>query len=168
MIARRGAHRTRNLSSSTLDPAPAHADASPSSPIRLVNIMRNALLIALLALPLSSCIVAAAAGGVVLAGEMTDNRSYVAHVDKDAKVVWPAVKNFLSSESAELIEFDDQTRIAKAKLDGANVVVTVEAYDVDRSVLSVSAKKFMSTVNDGELAKVVMERLHRRIHADSK
>lgn len=128
--------------------------------------MRNAILIALLALPLSSCLVAGAVGGVVLSSEMMDNRSYVSHVDKDAKLVWATVKNFLSSESAELIEFDDQTRIAKAKLDGANVVVTVEAFDVDRSVLSVSAKKFMSTVNDGELAKVVMERLHRRINAE--
>lgn len=126
--------------------------------------MRNVLIIALLALPLSSCLVAGAAAGVVLGSEMLDNRAYVSHIDKDAKVVWNTVKDFLAQESAELIEFDDQTRIAKAKLDDAKVTVTVEAFDIDRSVLTVSAKKYMSTVNDGEFAKVVMERLHRRLN----
>lgn len=125
--------------------------------------MRNTLLIALLALPLSSCIVAGAAAGVVLGSEMMDNRAYVSHVDKDAKLVWNTAKDFLAAESAELIEFDDQTRIAKAKLDDRNVTVTVEAFDLDKSVLTVTAKKFMSTVNDGEYAKVIMERLHRRL-----
>lgn len=131
--------------------------------------MRTALKIALLTLPLtlplSGCLVAGAVGGVVLSNEMVDNRAYVSHVDKDAKVVWNTVKDFLSKESPELIEFDDQTRIAKAKLDDANVTVTVEAFDLDKSVLTVSAKKFMSTVNDGEFAKIVMERLHRRLNA---
>lgn len=125
--------------------------------------MRNALLIAILALPLSSCLVAGAAAGVVLGSEMLDNRAYVSHIDKDAKVVWNTVKDFLAQESPELIEFDDQTRVAKAKLDNANVTVTVEAFDIDRSVLTVSAKKYMSTVNDGEFAKIIMERLHRRL-----
>lgn len=126
--------------------------------------MRNALVIALLALPLSSCLVAGAAAGVVIGSEMLDNRAYVSHIDKDAKVVWNTVKDFLAQESPELIEFDDQTRIAKAKLDDANVTVTVEAFDIDRSVLTVSAKKYMSTVNDGEFAKIIMERLHRRLN----
>ncbi len=129
--------------------------------------MRNTLLIALLALPLSSCLVAGAAAGVVIGSEMMDNRAYVSHVDKDAKVVWNTAKDFLAAESAELIEFDDQTRIAKAKLDDRNVTVTVEAFDLDKSVLTVTAKKFMSTVNDGEYAKVVMERLHRRLNASN-
>ncbi len=127
--------------------------------------MRNTLLIALLALPLSSCIVAGAAAGVVLGSEMMDNRAYVSHVDRDAKVVWNTVKDYLAAESPELIEFDDQTRIAKAKLDDRNVTVAVEAYDLDKAVLTVTAKKFMSTVNDGDFAKIQMERLHRRLNA---
>ena len=125
--------------------------------------MRNLILLSLLALPLSGCLLAGAVGGVVLSNEMMDNRAYVSHINKDAKVVWATVKDFLAAESPELITFDDQTRVASAKLDGANVTVTVEAWDVDQSRMTVSAKKYLSTVNDGEMAQIVAERLHRRL-----
>jgi len=126
--------------------------------------MRNLILIACLALPLSGCLVAGAVGGVIVGNEVLDNRVHVSHIDLNATTVWNTAKDFLSKESAELIEFDDQTRIAKAKLDDRNVIVSVEAYDVDQCKLTVSAKKFMSTVNDGEFAGVVMERLQRRLN----
>ncbi|MBL8801777.1 MAG: hypothetical protein JNN27_07275 [Planctomycetes bacterium] len=127
--------------------------------------MRNALLIALLALPLSSCLVAGAVGGVVLSSEMMDNRTHRSHLNQDARVVWNTVKDFLAKESPELIEFDDQTRIASAKLDGRVVRVEVQAFDVDQSTMTVSAKNYMATVNDGEFAEIISERLIRRLNA---
>ena len=125
--------------------------------------MRNLLLLSLLALPLTGCAAAAVAVGVVASNELLDNNVYSSHINRDATVVWNTVKKFLAEESKELIEYDDQTRIAKAKIDDARVTVKVEAWDIDKCVLSVSAKTFMSTVNDGEMAKVIMERLQRRL-----
>ena len=128
------------------------------------NAMRNLLFLSLLALPLSGCVVAAAVGtGVVASSNMLDNNVYTAIINKDSAVVWNTTKEFLSAESQELIEWDNQTRIATAKLDNSRVTVKVETYDLDKSVLTVAAKKYMSTVNDGEMAKLIMERLQRRL-----
>jgi ferredoxin len=51
---------------------------------------------------------------------------------------------------------DDQ-RKAVADVDGAKVTVTVEAYDLDRTTVRVAAKKY--GVNNGEIAKMVLERI---------
>jgi hypothetical protein len=96
---------------------------------------------------------------------MMDNRTHRSHLNQDARVVWNTVKDFLAKESPELIEFDDQTRIASAKLDGRVVRVEVQAFDVDQSTMTVSAKNYMATVNDGEFAEIISERLIRRLNA---
>ena len=99
--------------------------------------------------------------GVVIAQEMLDNNSYVSQLNQDVTVVWPTVKVFLAETSMELIEIDEPARIAKAKIDGATVAVGVEAYDLDKTQMRVSAKRY--GVNDGEMARLIMERIHRRI-----
>jgi hypothetical protein len=126
--------------------------------------MRNLLFVSLLAcLPLSSCIVAGAAAGVVAGNNVVNNNVYVTNVSVDAKQTWNVVKKFMAESSTELIEYDDDTRIAKAKIDDSRVTVTVEAWDVDQARITVAAKRFFATVNDGEMAKIITERLVRRI-----
>ena len=125
--------------------------------------MRNVILVSLLTLPLCGCLVAGAAVGVAASGELIDSHAYSSHVDKNANVAWQTVKTFLSEQSKQLIEYDDQTRVATAKIDGSSVTVSVEAWDVDKCVMHVSAKKYLSTVNDGEMAKIIMERILRRV-----
>jgi len=129
--------------------------------------MRNTIVASFLLLSLcplfGGCVAAAAAGvgGAIASQELVDNNSYVSHINLDVKKVWPTVKTFLSDASLELIEVDDEVRLAKAKIDGANVTVSVEAYDIDKSIMRVSAKKY--GFNDGELARIIMERIHRRL-----
>jgi hypothetical protein len=125
--------------------------------------MRTLILASLCTLPLvSSCAALVAAGaGVVVSQELLDNNTYVSHVQQDVSVVWPEVKTFLSDSSLDLVDIDEELRVAKARIDGAMVTVAVEAYDIDYSVLRVSAKQY--GVNDGEMAGVVMERIHRRL-----
>ena len=126
--------------------------------------MRNLLILSLIALPTAGCAAIAAVGtGVVVASNYGDNNVYVSTVRAAAKVVWAEAKEFLAQGSKELIEYDDQTRIAKAKIDDARVTVQVEAWDVDQARMTVSAKQFFATVNDGEMAKIVTERLLRRL-----
>jgi hypothetical protein len=130
----------------------------------ILDTMRNLLFVSLLAVPLVSCVAAGgAAVGVVASSQLMDNHAYVSRVDQDASVVWDASKKFLSEQSKELIQYDDASRTATAKIDGADVRVAVETWDIDKCTLTVTAKKFLATVNDGEMAKIVMERLLRRI-----
>ena len=120
-------------------------------------------LLPLALLPLHGCLLAAAGVGVVASEQILDNNVYASHVDMDAKQVWGISKKFLADQSKELIEYDDATRVAKAKIDDSSVTVSVEAWDVDKCVLHVSAKKFLSTINDGDMARIISERLMRRI-----
>lgn len=112
---------------------------------------------------LSGCagVVAGGVAAVVVSQEMLDNNSYVSQLNQDVSVVWPTVKVFLAEQSLELIEVDEPARIAKAKIDGASVVVGVEAWDLDQTRMRVSAKRY--GVNNGDMARLIMERIHRRL-----
>jgi len=127
--------------------------------------MRNKLSLALLlALPaaLGSCaVVAGGVAAVVVSQELVDNNTYVSHVKRDASLVWPEVKVFLADQSTELIEPNDAERVATAKVDGAKITVSVETYDLDESVVRVAATRY--GINDGDLARIVNERLMRRL-----
>jgi hypothetical protein len=127
--------------------------------------MRNLVLASLLLVPLaSSCVLAAAgAAGVVASGNLTDSNVYVTQVNCDSRSAWNITKKFLAEQSKELIEWDDQTRVAKANIDDSVVTVKIETWDVDQCQMTVSAKKFLATMNDGEMAKIISERLVRRM-----
>jgi hypothetical protein len=110
------------------------------------------------------CVAAAAGavGGVVLSNEFADNATYVTHLNTDVKKVWPLAKTVLSDSTLEVIEVDEQVRLAKAKIDNSTVTVQVDAYDVDKSILQVKARKF-GTFPDGETARLISEKITRRL-----
>lgn len=115
-----------------------------------------------LALPFaSSCAVAGVAAGVVVSQEVLDNNTFVSHIERDVSFVWPEVKIYLSEASLDLIEVDESKRTVKARIDGADVLASVEAWDMDRTIIRLEAKKF--GVNDGEIARMIMERIHERL-----
>lgn len=109
----------------------------------------------------AAAVVGVGLGAVVVSQELTDSNVYVTHLSMNVKDVWPTAKIFLADQSLELIETDEQARIAKARIDGANVTVAVEAYDVDRTLMRVSAKRY--GVNDGDMARIITERITRRL-----
>jgi hypothetical protein len=113
----------------------------------------------------AAAVVGVGLGAVVVSQEMTDNNVYVTHLTKNVNEVWPTAKIFLADQSLELIEHDDQARIAKAKIDGANVTVAVEAYDLNKTLMRVSAKRY--AVNDGDMARIITERITRRLENPS-
>jgi hypothetical protein len=110
-------------------------------------------------------VVAGGVAAVVVSQEMLDNNTYVSHVNQDVTQVWPTTKVFLAEQSLELIEADDQARRATADVDGAKVTIAVEAYDLDKSVVRVAAKRY--GVNDGDLARIITERLTRRLESSA-
>jgi hypothetical protein len=127
----------------------------------------SALLLAGLATFSTGCagVVAGGVAAVVVSQEMLDNNTYVSHVNQDVTQVWPTAKVFLAEQSQELIETDDQARVARADVDGAKVSISVEAYDLDKSIVRVAAKRY--GVNDGDLARIINERFTRRLESSA-
>ncbi|MCC6407693.1 MAG: hypothetical protein IT453_11040 [Planctomycetes bacterium] len=126
--------------------------------------MKNLFLIALVCAPLGAgcaAVAAGAVGGIVMTTEFTDAATYVTHLNIDAKKVWPEAKNVLQDTTLELLEVDDAIRVAKAKIDGATVTVSVEPYDIDKSTLLIKARKY--GFPDGETARLVQEKIVRRL-----
>jgi hypothetical protein len=124
------------------------------------NAMQKSLLLAALvpfSLGLTGCLAVGAVGGVLVAQEVLDNNVYVARLDRDAGEVWASAKIALNRASLTPIDAQDDVRHAIADVDDAKVTVDVETYDLNRSTLRVSAKKY--GVNNGEIAKMVYDKI---------
>ena len=100
--------------------------------------------------------------GLVISHDVLDNNSYVAHVSEDAALTWAIAKSALTHQASDPITVNDDLRRAKAKVDGANVTVSVETYDEVNCRLMVSANKF--GVNDGEVAESTIQQLLTALH----
>ena len=116
-----------------------------------------------LVLPLASgCAALLGVGaGVVISQEVVEGETHVAHLNEDATRVWAVTKSTLSHMASEPIDVDEDLRTATGKVDGANVSVGVEVYDLNRSLLRVSARKY--GVSSGEIAEMVLNRVVGRL-----
>jgi hypothetical protein len=122
--------------------------------------MRKSLFAPLLLLAplLQGCIaVPAAIGGALVAQEVLDDNTYVGRISADAGKTWTTTKLALAKTSLKPIEVDDQKRKAVGEVDSATVTCTVETYDLNMSVLRVSAKKY--GVGNGQIAKLVFDKI---------
>jgi hypothetical protein len=123
--------------------------------------MRKSILALLSLAPLfQSCVAAGVglvAGGVLLSQDVIDSTTYTARLDVEVNRTWATAKTTLSHMSTKPIDTDEQLRSAKADIDGGTVTVSVETYDLNRSTIKVSAKKY--GVANGELAKSVYDKI---------
>ncbi len=122
--------------------------------------MSKTLLSLVLLAPLFHSCAAAALGvgaGVLISQEMMDNNIFVGQLNSDVNKVWSSTKTTLSHSSLKPIDVDNDVRTATAEIDGAKVTVTVETYDLNRSMLKVTAKKY--GVNNGEIAQMTFNKI---------
>lgn len=113
------------------------------------------------------CIVAAAAGAGVVAGNvLMEDNTYISHLNTDSGRTWAQTKSTLSRKSSKPIDVDESRRRATADMEGTLVTVTVETYDLNVSVLKVSAKKFGFPDND--IAKVVLDRITEDLNKSTR
>ncbi len=117
---------------------------------------------------LSGCVVAAAAGaGYVVSQQVLPNNVHVSQVALDVDQVWPSVKETVSfyQEPGSEPTVQDFPRTIHAKIDGAKVTVEVEAIDLDRTTIRVSAEKYSGLTKDNataaELMSGILERLEK-------
>ena len=113
--------------------------------------MRRTLLraaaVALVAAPaaglLPSCAGAAVVGtAIVVNDEFVDNsQSVIVHVDVDH--VFATAKSTLSHMTSDLLDVDADLRTIKTFVDGAEVLVQVETYDVGQTRIRVAAKRYL-------------------------
>jgi hypothetical protein len=123
---------------------------------------QTALLALLLALVTPGCVALLGVGaGVVISQDMMDNNSYVAQLKEDVDVSWAVAKSSLSHQSSKPIDVDEDLRVATATVDDAKVTVSIEAYDLNQTRLTVSAKKY--GVANGEIAEMVFNRILKQI-----
>lgn len=128
--------------------------------------MRKIALAALLTLPfaLQSCAVVAGVGaGTLVASETMDNSVYIAQLTTNADMTWAEAKVALSKLSLKPIAYENEARHATAEIDGATVSVDVATFDLNRSELRVSAKRWYGA--DGKVAKMVYDKLVADIDA---
>jgi hypothetical protein len=125
------------------------------------------LLLALVAAPLcavslSSCVVAAVGTGVVVGEVAFEDNTFIGHLNSESGRAWSQTKTTLSKRSTQPIDVDEARRKVVADIDGVQVTASVETYDMNVSVLRVSAKKFGFPDND--TARMMFDRISEDIY----
>ncbi len=122
--------------------------------------MSKLLAASLLALTasLSSCIVLVGAGaGYMIGQEVLPGEVHQAQVLLGVEPVWAQAKDTMA-DLADLgsggIETTDYPRRIECEVDDAEVEVEVQAYDLNRTIIKVSAKRLLK--RDGELAGQIL------------
>ena len=117
-----------------------------------------ASLVLILPLVASGCAAVLGIGaGVVISQDVLDSSTFVAQLEQDTNVAWATAKASLGHQSTEPIAVDEDLRTAVGTVDGAEVTVSVEAYDLNRCRLLVSARKY--AVSNGEIAEMVFNKI---------
>jgi len=124
--------------------------------------------LALLCLPLGSCVVAAGAGaGYLINREVMEDRSHTAEVQDDAEPVFAIARETLGiliDPGTEVVT-QSSPRTASGKVDRSDVTVTVEAFDLGRTTIRVKAETLLGN-DDSETAKHVLDEILRRLSAE--
>lgn len=127
--------------------------------------MKHTLSLLALAPLFTSCLVAAAGAGYVVSQQVLPNNVHVSQVSLDVERVWPSVKETISfyQEPGSEPSVQDFPRTIHAKVDGAKVTVEVEAIDIDRTTIRVTAEKYLSKDNAtaAEVMNGILERLEK-------
>jgi len=105
---------------------------------------------------------AAAAGGYVISQKVLPGNIHTAQVALDVDQVWPSVKETVGffQEPGSEATVQDFPRSVKAKVDGSKVQVDVDAIDIDRTTIRVTADKTLSK-DDATADKVLSKILER-------
>jgi len=115
-------------------------------------------IVLLLALFLSGCGALLGVGaGVVISQDVLDSNVYVAQIPEDTEIVWAVAKSSLSHQAEAPITVDDDLRVAKGKVHGHDIEVSVETRDMNACRMLVSASQY--GISNGEMAEMVMNRI---------
>jgi hypothetical protein len=129
------------------------------SPLLVLTLLVTTALVASVS---TSCVVAAVGTGVVAGQVLFEDNTYIGHINVEAGRTWAQAKTTLSKRSTQPVDVDEAHRKIVADIDTVTVTATVETYDVNESVLRVSAKKYGFA--DNEMAKMMFDRITEDIN----
>lgn len=115
--------------------------------------MKHTLSILALAPLFTSCLVAAVgaagAAGYVVSQQVLPGNVHTAQVALDVDQVWPSVQETVGyfQEPGSQPSVQDYPRTVLARVDGAQVTVEVEAVDIDRTTIRVTADGYLGKDN---------------------
>ena len=115
-------------------------------------------------LALSGCLLVAGAGvGYVVSQQVLPNDIHVSEVADDVDTVWKSVRQSMEImvDPGHELSLQDTPRKIECKVNGADVAVEVEAYDLDRTTIRVQAEKYLSSDNKtaSEVTNTILRRL---------
>ena len=134
--------------------------------------MKRTLSLLALAPLFTSCLVAAAgaagAAGFVVSQQVLPNNIHLAQVALDVDEVWPSVKETVTfyQEPGTEPSVQDFPRSVKARVNGAKVTVEVEAIDIDRTTIRVTADKYLG--KDNATASEVLNGILTRLEKENE
>lgn len=124
----------------------------------------TALVAAPLVLAGSGCVLAAGAvGGYIIHQEVLPSKTEIAHVTVDVLDVWAITQTVVGEMDSEEIvtRVEPLPRTLEAKVEKSEVVIEVSAYDVDRTLIRVTATR--SGITNSDLRKRIMNRILARL-----
>ena len=112
-------------------------------------------------LGLGACAPLAVVGTAILVNdEFVDNAQTVI-VPYEVDYVWKSARSTLSHMTSDLLDVDNDLRAIKTYVDGTEVIVQVETFDVGQTRIRVAAKRL---VYNDEVALNVRNRIDRDLH----
>ncbi len=128
--------------------------------------MKHALSLLALAPLFTSCLVAVgAAAGYVVSQQVLPGNVHQAQVALHVDHVWPSTKETVSyfQEPGSEASVTDFPRTIHARVDGAKVTVEVEAIDIDRTTIRVTADKYLGQDNAtaSKVLSSILDRLEK-------
>lgn len=118
-----------------------------------------ALLAAGLLAGAQSCAPVAVVGTAILVNDEFVENAQTVIVPYEVTEVWSSAKSTLSHMTSDLLDVDNDLRAVKTYVDGAEVIVQVETYDVGQTRIRVAAKRYL--VYSDEVATNVRNRIDR-------
>ncbi len=98
---------------------------------------------------------------ILVNDEFVDNAQTVI-VPHDVDYVWKSARSTLSHMTSDLLDVDNDLRAIKTFVDGAEVIVQVETFDVGQTRIRVAAKRYL--VYSDEVAVNVRNRIDRDLN----
>lgn len=108
---------------------------------------------------LTGCAPVAVVGTAVLVNDEFVDNSQSITVHHETDYVWASAKASMSHMTPDLLDVDENLRTIRTYVDGAQVTVQVETFDVGETRIRVAARRYVTY--SAEVATMVRDRLVR-------
>ena len=91
----------------------------------------------------SSCAPVAVVGTTIVLNEEFTEKSRSKIVADDVELVWASAKSSMSHMTDDLLDVDGDLKAIRTFVDGAEVTVRVQTFDVGQTMISVYARRYL-------------------------